>query len=140
MEGSEQPALGLDTSVVLRLLTGQPEGQAAAALRRLEAEAGAGRPALVCDMVVAEAYYALHYHYGAPKREAARSLLDFLVSGLVRPDPVGVALVALRSSLSSSPKPGFVDRLIHAQYARKGAALLTFEHAATRLPNVLVLR
>jgi predicted nucleic acid-binding protein len=66
--------LGLDTSVVVRLLMGVPEAPARAARRRLEHAAEAGETVLVSDLVISEAYHALQYHYGVPKAEA-RSLL-----------------------------------------------------------------
>ena len=37
-------------------------------------------------------------------------------------------------------KPGFVDRLIHAQYGNIRAALVTFERASAKLDNVVVLK
>ena len=57
---------GLDTSVVVRLLVGVPESQALAAKDFLDACQLAGTRACVSDMVVAEAYHALIYHYEVP--------------------------------------------------------------------------
>jgi len=39
----------------------------------------------------------------------------------------------------SSAKPGFVDRLIHGAAEASGAALVTFEKSARKLPNTLAL-
>ena len=44
--------LGLDTSVVLRLLTGEPAAMAAACRERLEAVARAGDKVVISDLVV----------------------------------------------------------------------------------------
>ena len=63
-------ALGLDTSVVVRLLAVLPEGQALRARARLEQALDAGETVLVTDLVIAEAYHALHHHYRMPKAEA----------------------------------------------------------------------
>lgn len=52
--------IGLDTSVVVRLLIGEPVEQAAAA-RRLLDEQPRGSCA-ISDMVVGEAYFALRHH------------------------------------------------------------------------------
>ena len=37
-------------------------------------------------------------------------------------------------------KPGFVDRLIHAQYGNIRAALVTFEKASAKLDSTILLR
>jgi len=50
--------LGLDTSVVVRLLVGLPEALAQAAQRRLERAVETGERVFVSDLVIAEAYFA----------------------------------------------------------------------------------
>ena len=128
-------ALGLDTSVVVRLLTGVPEAHASAARRRLEAAAEAGETVLVSDVVIAEAYHALQYHYGVPKT-AARSLLRRLVeSRAVQLEPP-----ASLAALSATRGAGLVDRLIHLRYRSAGAATLTFERRQGRLEGAIRLR
>ena len=75
--------VGLDTSVVLRLLTGAPPDQAKTAvalLDRLHREQQ--RPA-VSDLVLSEVYYALQYHYRVPKAEVLAALRAFVDSGEV---------------------------------------------------------
>ena len=99
-----------------------------------------GRRAIVSDLVVAEAYFALHSHYDVPKKEAVRALSDFLGSGLVSPEPGGSAPQALADALTSATKPGFVDRLIHAQYAKTAGRLVSFERAAAKLEGAVVLK
>ena len=59
--------IGLDTSVVVRLLVGEPQNIARATRRRLERAVEAGERVLVSDLVIAEAYFALQHHYGIPK-------------------------------------------------------------------------
>ena len=71
-------AIGLDTSVVVRLLVGAPEAQAGAARRRLEHAIERGESVIVCDLVIAEAYYALQFHYDVPKAEARSMLMRFV--------------------------------------------------------------
>ena len=133
------PTVGLDTSVVLRLLTAEPADQADEALGFLKELKSADRRAFVSDLVVSEAYFALQAHYQVPKRKAVRVLLDFLRSGFVEPEENGVAVQALESITGSSQKPGFVDRMIHAQYGMIPATLITFEKASRRLDGVIVL-
>jgi predicted nucleic acid-binding protein len=131
--------IGLDTSVLLRLLLGEPAGQAATALAFVKESWLAGRRIVVSDLVVSEAYFALHHHYGVEKREAAGRLLEVLRSGLVEPADGPHVLAALEAAGRSPAKPGFVDRLIRAQYDRLSADMATFERAGARLPGTTVL-
>ena len=85
--GAGRVAIGLDTSVVLRLLVGVPEAQARAAQRRLERAIEGGESVFVCDLVIAEAYYALQFHYAVPKAEARSMLIRFVRSGVVTVGP-----------------------------------------------------
>lgn len=126
--------IGLDTSVVVRLLTGEPPAAARAAARRLEAAADANERVAVCDMVVIEAYHALHYHYGVPQPEALALLRRFLVSGVVHPEPVDMmpALTTTGAGLS--------DRVIHARYRGLGAITLTFDRRQADLEGAVRLK
>jgi predicted nucleic acid-binding protein len=130
--------MGLDSSVVLRLLVGEPEAQARAALRWLREARGSGIMPVVCDLVVGEVYFALQHHFGVSKAEALKRLSQFLSSGEVASDGAAASVLAL-SGLATA-KPGFVDRLIHAQYAAgKDTGMVTFERAARSLPRVFLL-
>jgi len=141
MAGSDPAALvGLDTSVVLRLLVGSPPDQAEAALSFVKRCLAAGSRVVVSDLVVSEAYFALHAHYDVPKGEAIGVLREMLRSGLVEPVDGPAILAVLEAAVRPPAKPGFVDRLIHAQYARASAGMATFEHAAGRLTGTTVLR
>jgi predicted nucleic acid-binding protein len=137
---SNAPAAGLDTSVVLRLLTGEPPRQAKRALNFLHQLHEEQRRPMVSDLVVAEAYYALHAHYGVPKREAIETLRLFVDSGTMDIEPGGCAARALEAAATKSSSPGFADRLIHAQYHRHGAEVASFETAFRKLPGTLVLK
>ena len=107
--------IGLDTSVVVRLLVGIPESQARAARRRLERAVEASEPVVASDLVVAETYYALQHHYAVPKAEARAILRRFVESGVVRLEPpVSSAALAVASGA------GLVDRLIHLRYRSLG--------------------
>ena len=140
MARSDFPAaVGLDTSVVVRLLIGEPAPQAERALAVLQQFAAQGGRALVSDMVVVEAYSALYAHYAVPKKKARAALLRLLESSLVDGEPDGCAASVLAAMERSGQKPGFADRLIHAQYRKAGGHLLTFEKAAAKLGDVLVL-
>jgi predicted nucleic-acid-binding protein len=130
--------VGLDTSVLVRVLAGEPRDLALVALRYLLEREKAGDRVLVSDWVIAEAYYALQYHYGASKRDTLRALGDFLASPGV--EGTGEVAAVLATPNLESAKPGFIDRVIHRNYLRSGAEeVATFEKAAAKLPHVRVL-
>jgi predicted nucleic-acid-binding protein len=130
--------MGLDTSVVLRLLTGEPESLAVLATRRVESRLLRGDTVLVSDLVVSEAYFALQHHYGLSKARALDVLGEFLrQSGI---EAVGSAKRILGTANLAAARPGLVDRLIHAEYQQVADEMLTFEKAAARLPRARVLQ
>lgn len=130
--------VGLDTSVLVRVLTGEPRDLALVALDFLLEREKAGDRVLVSDWVLAEAYYALQHHYGASKRDTLDALGDFLASPGV--EGTGDVQAVLATPDLESAKPGFIDRVIHLNYLRSGAEeVATFERAAAKLPHVRVL-
>lgn len=130
---------GLDTSVVLRLLVGKPLEMSLTAFETVARVRRDGGVVFVSDLVVAEAYFALHTAYQVPKKEALSTLADLLSDGYVEPEPGGCAAEVLNECLTATSKPGFVDRLIHARYRRQGLTMLTFEKAARKLADSVVL-
>jgi len=131
-------SIELDTSVVLRLITGQPPEQLEAARTCVSSSP---LPVTVSDLVIAESYHALRYHYVVPHAEAVDALADFIGDPRIR--ATGVAHVvfaepATRATTKSAA--AFVDRLIHATAAFEHATLVTFDKALARLPGVQLLR
>lgn len=130
--------VGLDTSVMVRLLAGDPRELAVEALRFLVERREAGDQLTVSELVLAETYYGLQHHYGASKQNTLVALREFLATAGID-GGADVADVLATRGLASA-KPGFVDRLIHAGYLRFGAErIATFERAAAKLPGVVVL-
>jgi predicted nucleic-acid-binding protein len=130
-------SIGLDTSVVLRILVAEPADLAQCALRELRRCLAEGQEVRVSDLVVAETYYALQFHYRVPKVEALTILNAFLAKSGVQ--CLGTADKVLKVPNLATSNPGFVDRMIHAEYRQDGSDLLTFEKAAGRLPHTRVL-
>jgi predicted nucleic-acid-binding protein len=128
---------GIDTSVVVRLLIGQPAELATIAFEYLAQIEKAGAAVFISNLVVSEAYYACHYHYDIPKGEVLRGLSMLLSKPTFVVHPALLNLLAANNLATS--KPGFLDRLIHAEYSGSGLPLVTFEKAAERLPNTRLL-
>ena len=113
---------GIDTSVLVRLLTGEPEADFALCVRKLRSlieEDGA--EILVSNQVIGEAYIAVQHHYGVSRDDARAGLLDMLRSGLVAPLNGSTVLAAMEARRGA----GLLDRLIADDYARSGLAALT---------------
>ena len=114
--------VGLDTSVVLRLLIGKPAAEARVARERLKNAHERGESIIVTDLVIAETYFALHYHYGIPKTEARARLLAMAESRVLTLSPPEAVEV-----LEPSTGAGLVDRLIHARHRAAGAVSWTLD-------------
>jgi len=130
--------VGLDTSVLLRLLIGSPPGQARSAVHFLDNLCRSGGKACVSDLVIAESYFALQFHYGINKTDALAGLAALLSTGEII--ATGQAGRILAQPGLASAKPGFVDRLIHAGYTESECQMATFEKAAGKLNEVIVLK
>lgn len=128
---------GLDTSVVVRLLTGEPADQAMRAQRFLDDLFESGEKATISDLVLSEVYFALHYHYQVPKEEILESFRLMLNSNEIV--ATGAAPDVLTTKNLATANPGFVDRLIHRGYLNNGTNMATFEKKSRRLTDVQVL-
>jgi predicted nucleic-acid-binding protein len=129
--------LNLDTSVVMRLLVQEPADLYRTAAVFLEEKLTSQVPVHVCDLVLAEAYFALQAFYGMPKAAAVEVLSGFAgTDGLIF-SPHARAVLATKNLANA--KPGFVDRLIHGEGHMAGKMLVTFEKAARKLPGNVVL-
>ena len=126
----------LDTSLLLRFLTGEPPELAAKALEVFRG-AEEGRYRLrVHPLVVAEAFYTLRSFYEAPKGDAARALLELL-------DREGVELwegEAVQAALEQAGKGGlsFVDAFLLHRSRASGEGMATLDRKLRkRSENVL---
>lgn len=128
----------LDTSVIMRLLTGQPLDLATAACRYMAETEQAGAKVFVSNLVILEAYFACQHHYGMAKDAVLTGLnrLLSLPTTVVHPQ----LLPLLATEGLANAKPGFLDRLIHAEATTARLPLVTFEKAAARLPRAQLLK
>lgn len=126
---------GIDTSILVRLLTGDPEDgfqRCVSALTALVEDAGA--EVFASNQVIGEAYVALQHHYGVSKDDARAALVSVLRSGLVGPLNGDRVICALRADGGC----GLLDRLIHDDYQRQGLRTLTLDRRMAALPNTVL--
>lgn len=130
------PRYGIDTSVLVRLVTGHPEDgfeYSLSALRALVEDDGA--EIFASNQVIGEAYVAIQHHFGISKLDARAGLLDVLQSGLVAPLSGGSVIAALGASGGA----GLLDRLITSDYSRANLSVLTLHKRMAALPGAGLL-
>ena len=128
---------GLDTSVVVRIISGLPEGVAEKVGERIAADIAGGDVFTVSALVLSEAYFALQHHYAFTKEEALQSLLAFpLTDGIKMPESIKAIL---GSANLARANPGFVDRMIVSEYATTGNDTYSCEKSFRRLDGTVVI-
>jgi predicted nucleic acid-binding protein len=109
----------LDTSVVVRYLTGDPPDLAERAAAVIDRD----EPLHLTDVVVAETFYVLTSVYGVPRDEAIDALIAFVQRVNVAPFPLGKGRVLEALTLGrGSERVSVADALVWA------AARATPEH------------
>jgi len=128
---------GIDTSVLLRLVTRLPEPDfrrtKAALDKRAESEPFARF--VVSNQVVGEAYLALQHHYGYSKADARHDLMIVLSQTGLEPLGGEATLEALQTTRGC----GLVDRLIVLDYQENAAVTLTNDKRMAKLTGVQLL-
>ena len=122
---------GIDTSILVRLVTGDPETGFRHCVRRIGALIDEGHEVFASNQVIGEAYIAVQHHYGISKADARSALHAALRSGLVAPLNGRTAIAALEASDGA----GLLDRLIADDYARAGLETLTLDRKMARLAD-----
>jgi len=115
---------GIDTSILVRLVTGDPEREFDECVRRLSVLVEThDAEVFASNQVIGETYVALQHHYGVAKADARAALASVLKSGLVAPLNGAGVLAALESRTGC----GLLDRLIADDYLRAGLVTLTLD-------------
>ena len=122
---------GIDTSILVRLATGEPPHLYAYCMRELGALRGEGAEILVSSQVIGETYFAVQHHYKVSERETRAALLGVLRGGLVTPLNGESVLAALQAG----EQPGLLDRLIVESYSRANLETLTLDARMAALPG-----
>ena len=124
---------GIDTSVLVRLVTADPEPDFERCVNELRALIEEqDSEVFASNQVVGEAYIVLQHHYGISASDARSALADTLTSGLVAPLNGQSVVLALQASGG----PGVFDRLIADGYSHTGLETLTLDRQIASLPSV----
>lgn len=127
------PRFGIDTSVLVRLATGDPEGDFQRCVEDLRVRIeDQGSEILASNQVIGEAYVSLQHYYRISDAEARTALVNVLTSGLVSPFNGQSVILALQSRGG----PGLFDRLIADDYSRNALETLTLDRRMAALPGV----
>ena len=126
------PRFGIDTSILVRLVTGDPVAGFEHCVRKLTALIEhRDAEVFASNQVIGEAYIAVQHHYGVSKTDARAGLLQVLRSGLVAPLNGGATLAALEAETGC----GLLDRLIADDYRRTSLVTLTLDKKMAALPH-----
>jgi len=137
MPSRATPVYGIDTSVLVRLLTGHPVKDFAAtsgALQKLFAREPTVE-LVASNQVIGETYITLQHHYGLRKPDAREGLRSFLAGGIVAPMNGAMVLDILREESGA----GLMDRLIAQDYESKGLTVLTNDRSMAKIAGVRLL-
>ena len=123
---------GIDTSILVRLATGDPEDSFENCVRKLTALIERDdAEVFASNQVIGEAYIALQHHYGVSKPDARTALASVLSSGLVAP----LNRPGVFAALEATSGCGLLDRLITDDYRRAELITLTLDRKMAALPQ-----
>lgn len=129
---------GLDSSVVLRILTNRPLKLATNAIVRIHRMQLAGDSFFISDLVLSEAYFALQDYYKVSKESALAAIKALCDNpGFVISD---AAKESLATPNLATANPGFVDRMIHGEYFNMGYKTFSCEKSFSRLPLAEIIK
>ena len=124
---------GIDASILVRLVTGEPVQDYDVAARQLTRMVeNEGAQLFASNMVIGEAYIALQHHYAVTKA----ALRSVLTSGLVQPLHGQAVLDALAATKGCS----LLDRLIAGGYSAAELETLTLNRKMPALPRAKRLK
>ena len=122
---------GIDTSVLVRLVTAEPERDFQHCIKELRLLIEQDAEIFASNQVIGDAYIVLQLIYGISSDDARSALVDVLTSGLVAPLHRQTVIPALEASGG----PGVFDRLIADGYAHAGMETLTLDRQMAQLPG-----
>ena len=91
----------------------------------------------VSDLVVSETYYALQHHYGKTKEESTGALLRLSDDDAIAFSEGVESALALPDQAKANP--GFMGRVLAADYRGRGQITVSCEKSFRRLPDTEVV-
>lgn len=124
---------GIDTSILVRLLTGEPVADFQRTVNSLERILTKEPSAEIfaSNQVIGEAYIAVQHHYGVAKADVRAALLTVFSSGLVSPLNGAAVWTAIRATSGC----GLLDRLMVDDYRQQALVTLTHDPKMAALPD-----
>ena len=131
---TEHPVAFMDSNVLLRHLTGDPEDQASSATRFL----AESRVLLLADLILAEVAFVLSSYYEAPRPQVATALRAILAFPAVR--VADSALLHRAVEIYEFDRLHFAEAYIVASAERSGVGVVaSFDRAIDRVATVVRL-
>lgn len=123
---------GIDTSVLVRLVTGEPEQMYVYCLDRLTSLIEDHDAEFVAsNQVIGETYVTVQHHYGMTRMSAKAGLLAAFEIGLAAPLH-GDEIISM---LQESDSPGIFDKLIANDYEHNNLEVFTLDRRMSSLAN-----
>ena len=129
---------GLDTSVVVRLLMGEPPELVEKVATFVNSALAEGNDFFISDLVVSEAYFVLQKYYGKSKEHAVSDLRAIAASPGFSVSPEATA--ALETPDAWKASPGMIDRMIANGYAARGYVTISCERSFAKLDLTEVIK
>lgn len=129
---------GLDTSVVLRLVTNDPADLSQRTVERIRQLRENGDDFVISDVAANEIYYALQHHYQMSKMDAIETMRSIASSPGFAFSPE--ALAALNTPEAWKASPGMIDRMIANGYAARGYVTISCEKSFAKLDLTKVIK
>ena len=129
------PRIGIDTSVLVRLITSKPPDLYEHCMEELALLATRGIETLASNQVIGEAYVTVQHHYGLSANEVRTALLHAFEGGLVAP----LNGESVLNALAAPGGAGLMDRLIAEGYAQADMETLTLDRRMASLPGARLL-
>ncbi len=130
--------IGLDTNVLVRLLTNDDPAQAEAAQRLLETQAGRDAPAFVDRVALVELVWVLQRRYGYDRDAIADAVVALLRTPALRLEDAARVIDAVR--IYRGGHADFADVMLVLGAREAGCtALATFDRRAARLDGATLV-
>ena len=124
--------VGLDTSALVRIISGEPSELAEKVARRLAEIMDGGGECEIADIAAFEAYYALQQFYGMTKGEVLEHFRRLSVTPGFRFSPIATAV--FETPNLERVNPGFIDRVLAEGYRTRGLTTVSCEKSFRKLP------